>query len=113
MTNSDGDDDDNMLMRELRIKDEKLSKEMYDAVLDPKEMLNVLLKKLQLYNETELVLKQPNNKLIVDFMKVAVENRMLIMQIKRDIDEQTEQIIKRLDNLGLKQRERQEKELEG
>jgi hypothetical protein len=33
-------------MKELRVKDEKLSKEMYDAVLDPKEMLNVLLKKL-------------------------------------------------------------------
>lgn len=100
-------------MKELRAKDEKLSKDMYDAVLDPKEMLSVLLKKLQLYNETEPVLKQPNNKLIVGFMKVAVENRMLITQIKRDMDEQTAQIIKRLDNLEQKERERQEKELEG
>jgi hypothetical protein len=61
-----------MLMRELRIKDEKLTKEMYDAVLDPTDMLNVLLKKLQLYNETEVTLKDIRNKLIVDFMKVVI-----------------------------------------
>jgi hypothetical protein len=46
-------------------------------------------------------------------MKVAVENRMLITQIKRDMDEQTAQIIKRLDNLEQKERERQENKLEG
>ena len=46
-------------------------------------------------------------------MKIAVENRMLIKQIKRDMDEQTAQIIKRLDNLEEKDIERQEKELEG
>jgi hypothetical protein len=98
MTNSEGDDDDNTLMRELRIKDEKLTKEMYDAVLNPTDMLNVLLKKLQLYNETEVTLKDNRNKLIVGFMKVAVENRMMIIQIKRDMDEQISEIIKRLDN---------------
>lgn len=98
MTNSEGDDDDNTLMRELRIKDEKLTKEMYDAVLNLTDMLNVLLKKLQLYNETEVTLKDNRNKLIVGFMKVAVENRMMITQIKRDIDEQISEIIKRLDN---------------
>lgn len=38
-------------------------------------------------------------------MKVAVENRMLITQTKREMDEQTVQIIKRLDNLELKERE--------
>jgi hypothetical protein len=85
-------------MRELRIKDEKLTKEMYDAVLNPTDMLNVLLKKLQLYNETEVTLKDNRNKLIVGFMKVAVENRMMITQIKRDMDEQISEIIKRLDN---------------
>ena len=95
MTNSEGDDDDNTLMRELRIKDEKLTKEMYDAVLNLTDMLNVLLKKLQLYNETEVTLKDNRNKLIVGFMKVAVENRMMITQIKRDIDEQISEIIKR------------------
>jgi hypothetical protein len=112
MTSSEGDDDDNSLMRELRIKDEKLTKEMYDAVLNPTDMLNVLLKKLQLYNETEVTLKDIRNKLIVGFMKVAVENRMMITQIKRDMDEQLVQIIKRLDNLEQKEKERQEKELE-
>jgi hypothetical protein len=112
MTNSEGDDDDNTLMRELRIKDEKLTKEMCDAVLNPTDMLNVLLKKLQLYNETEVTLKDIRNKLIVRFMKVAVENRMMITQIKRDMDEQLVQIIKRLDNLKQKEKERQEKELE-
>jgi hypothetical protein len=45
-------------------------------------------------------------------MKVAVENRMMITQIKRDMDEQLVQIIKRLDNLEQKEKERQEKELE-
>jgi hypothetical protein len=39
MTNSEGDDDDNTLMRALRIKDEKLTKEMCDAVLNPTDML--------------------------------------------------------------------------
>jgi hypothetical protein len=32
---SDRDDEDGKLMKELRIKDEKLTKEMYDAVLNP------------------------------------------------------------------------------
>jgi hypothetical protein len=44
---------------------------VFDAVSDPKEMLNVMLKKLQLYNETEAVLKESRNKLILGFMKVA------------------------------------------
>jgi ATP-dependent Zn protease len=105
---SDRNDPDSILM-----KDEKLTKEMYDAHLNPTDMLNVMLKKLQLYNEIEPVLKQSNNKLIVGFMKVAVENRMLITQIKRDMDEQTAQIINRLANLEQKEKERQEKELEG
>jgi hypothetical protein len=99
MTNSEGDDDDNTLMRELRIKDKKLTKEMYDAVLNPTVMLNVLLKKLKLYNETEVTLSDPRNKLIVGFMKGAVENRMLITQIKRDMDEQVAQLTKRVDQL--------------
>ena len=45
-TSSDNDyppDDDNLLMEELRRKDEKLTAEMFDAVSEPKEMLNVLL----------------------------------------------------------------------
>jgi hypothetical protein len=99
MTNSDGDDDDNTLMRELRTKDEKLTKEMYENVLDPTKMLNVLLKKLKLYNETEVTLSNPGNKLIVGFMKVAVENRMLITQIKRDMNGQVAQLTKRVDQL--------------
>ena len=84
MTNSEGENDDNTLMRELRIKDEKLTKEMYETVLDPTEMLNVLLKKLKLSNETEVTSSGPRCKLIVDFMKVAVENRMLITQREMD-----------------------------
>jgi hypothetical protein len=104
MKNSEGDDEDNKLMRELRIKDEKLTKEMYDAVLNPTDMLNVLLKKLQLYNETEVTLKNIKNKLIVGFMKVAVKNRMMITQIKRDMDEQTRETIKRIDKLEMKER---------
>ncbi|MPZ07614.1 MAG: hypothetical protein GEU26_14560 [Nitrososphaeraceae archaeon] len=55
---TDGDDPDRILMDELRCKDESLTIEMFDVVSDPKEMLNVMLKKLQLYNETEAVLKE-------------------------------------------------------
>jgi hypothetical protein len=99
LTDPDVDDTDSRLMKELRVKDEKLTKEMYGAVSDPISMLNVLLKKLQLYNETEVILKDTRNKLIVGFMKVAVENRMMITQIKRDMDEQVVQIIKRIDQL--------------
>jgi hypothetical protein len=41
----DGTEVDSKLMKELRIKDEKLTKEMYDTVLNPTDMLNVTLKK--------------------------------------------------------------------
>jgi hypothetical protein len=93
------DDHDNRLMNELRIRDEKLTKDMYESLLDPDDMLNVLIKKLQLYNEIEVSLNESRNKLIVAFMKIAVENRMMITQIKRDMDEQVAQIIKRIDAL--------------
>jgi hypothetical protein len=102
MSTSDNDyrpDDDNLLMDDLRRKDEKLTVEMFDAVSDPNEMLNVLLKKLQLYNETESVLKEPGNKLIVGFMKTAIENRMMITQIKTDLDLQVEELVKRINKL--------------
>jgi hypothetical protein len=49
MTIPDNNNADAILMNELRINDERLTKEMYDAVLNPIEMLNVLSKKLQLY----------------------------------------------------------------
>jgi hypothetical protein len=60
-------------MDELRRNDDRLTVEMFDAVSDPKEILNVMFKKLQLYNETEAVLKESRNKLILGFMKVAIE----------------------------------------
>jgi hypothetical protein len=93
------DDHDNRLMNELRIKDEQLTKKMYESLLNPDDMLNVLIKKLQLYNEIEVSLIESRNKLIVAFMKIAVENRMMITQIKRDMDKQVAQIIKRIDVL--------------
>jgi hypothetical protein len=47
----------------------------------------------------ESSLNDSRNNLIVGFMKVAVENRMLITPIKRDMDEQFAQINKRTDRL--------------
>jgi hypothetical protein len=44
-------------------------------------------------------LNDPRNKLTVGFMKLAVEKRMLITPIKRDMDEQFAQINKRTDQL--------------
>jgi hypothetical protein len=99
MTDPLANDRDDKLMNELRIKDEELTKEMYETLLDPDDMLNVLIKKLQLYNEVEASLNESRNKLIVGFMKVAVEKRMMITQIKRDMDEQVAQIIRRIDQL--------------
>jgi hypothetical protein len=96
-------DHDNRLMNELRIRDEKLTKDKYENLLDTDDMLNVLLKKLQLYNEIEVSLIESRNKLIVAFMKIAVENRMMITEIKRDMDEQVAQIIKHLDVLEEKE----------
>src|ERR687892_448020 len=95
----DNDDPDSILMDELRRKDERLTIEMFDAVLNPNEMLNVLTKKLQLYNEIEAVLKESRNKLTVGFMKVAVENRMMITQIKKDLDLQVGELFKRVEML--------------
>jgi hypothetical protein len=100
MTTPDNNSDsDAILMNELRINDEKLTKEMFDAVLNPKEILNVLTKKLKLYNETEAALKESRNKLIVGFMKVAIENRMMITQIKKDMDLQVGELTKRVEQL--------------
>jgi hypothetical protein len=97
--------DDSTLLNELRMKDESLTKEMYESPADPDSVLNILMKKLQLYNDIEFALTEPRNKILVGFMKIPVENRILITQIKKDIDEQIAQILKRLDAL-----ERVEKE---
>jgi hypothetical protein len=64
MTDPLANDRDDKLMNELRIKDEELTKEMYETLLDPDDMLNVLIKKLQLYNEIESSLNDPRNNLI-------------------------------------------------
>jgi hypothetical protein len=96
---NNNNDTDTILMNELRINDEKLTKEMFDVVLDLNKILNVLTKKLQLYNETEAGLKESRNKLIVGFMKVAVENRMMITQIKRDLDLQVGDLTRRIEKL--------------
>jgi vacuolar-type H+-ATPase subunit D/Vma8 len=55
-------------------------------ILFLKRFLLNLLKKLQLYSETEAVLKESRNKLILEFMKMAEEDRMMITQIKNDLD---------------------------
>lgn len=96
---NDNDNDDIILMNELRIHDESLTKEMFDVVLDQNKMLNVLIKKLQLYNETEAALKESRNKLVVGFMKVAVENRMMITQIKKDMELKVGDLAKRVEKL--------------
>jgi hypothetical protein len=62
-------------------------------------VLNVLTKKLQLYNEIEFALTEARNKILVGFMKIPVENRILITEIKKGMDEQIEQVVKRLDTL--------------
>lgn len=90
---------DNMLLNELRIKDETLTKELYENPSDSNSVLNVLMKKLQLYNETESSLSEVRNKILVGFMKIPVENRILITGIKKDMDEQMAQVIKRIDAL--------------
>lgn len=58
-----------------------------------------MLKKLRLYNATETVLKESRNKLILGFMKVAIENRMMITQIKKDLDLQVGDLTKRVERL--------------
>lgn len=99
MTSSTSSSEDSMLLNELRIKDESLTKEMYEKPLDPDSVLNVLIKKLQLYNEIESVLSEARSRILVGFMKIPVENRILITEIKKGVDEQMAQIIKRLDDL--------------
>jgi SMC interacting uncharacterized protein involved in chromosome segregation len=91
--------EDSMLLNELRIKDESLTKEMYENPLDPDSVLNVLTKKLQLYNEIEFALSEARNKILVGFMKIPVENRILITEIEKGMDEQIKQVMKRLDTL--------------
>ena len=57
-------------------------------------------KKLQLYNETEAVLKESRNKLILEFMKTAVVNRMMITQIKNNLDLQVGDLSRLVEQLG-------------
>jgi hypothetical protein len=99
MTSTSASSSDSTLLNELRMKDESLTKEMYENPSDPDNVLNVLMKKLQLYNEIEFALTESRNKILVGFMKIPVENRVLITQIKKDIDEQMAQVIKRLEAL--------------
>jgi hypothetical protein len=75
--------DDSMLLNELRIKDESLTKEMYENPSDSDSVLNVLMKKLQLYAEIKFALSEARNKILVGFMKIPVENRILITEIKK------------------------------
>jgi hypothetical protein len=98
-TTTSSSSEDSMLLNELRIKDESLTKEMYGNPSDPDSVLNVLTKKLQLYNEIEFALTEARNKILVGFMKIPVENRILITEIKKGTDEQIEQVMKRLDTL--------------
>ena len=65
-------------------------------ILFLKRFLLNLLKKLQLYNETEAVLKESRNKLILEFMKMAEEDRMMITQIKNDLDLQVRDLTRRV-----------------
>jgi hypothetical protein len=51
--------DEARLIAELRINDDKLSKEIYEKILDPTSMLNILIKKLQMYNQIESSLNDP------------------------------------------------------
>jgi hypothetical protein len=66
---------------------------------DPDSVLNVLTKKFQLYNDFEFALTEARNKILRGFMKIPVENRILITEIKKGLDEQIAQIIKRLGTL--------------
>jgi vacuolar-type H+-ATPase subunit D/Vma8 len=65
-------------------------------ILFLKKFLLNLLKKLQLYSETEAVLKESRNKLILEFMKMAEEDRMMITQIKNDLDLQVRDLTRRV-----------------
>jgi hypothetical protein len=94
--------DEDKLMAELRNNDMKLSKEIYEKILDPTAMLNILIKKLQMYNQTEASLNIPVNRLILSSLKTGVENQMMITQIKRDMDEQFAQTNTRINELQKK-----------
>jgi hypothetical protein len=94
--------DEARLIAELRINDDKLSKEIYEKILDPTSMLNILIKKLQMYNQIESSLNDPVNKLILSSLKTGAENQMMITQLKKDMDEQIAQINGRIDVLQKK-----------
>jgi hypothetical protein len=55
-----------------------------------------------MYNQTEASLSEPVNRLILSSLKAAVENQMMIIQIKRDMDQQFAQTNNRIDELQKK-----------
>jgi len=94
--------DEDKFMNKLRTKDEKLNKQVYEKILDPMAVLNILVEKLQIYRQIESSLNDPRNKLILDSMKAGIENKMMIIQIKRDMDEQFSKLNDRIDQLQFK-----------
>lgn len=78
-------------------------------ILFLKRFLLNLLKKLQLYSETEAVLKESRNKLILEFMKMAEEDRMMITQIKNDLDLQVRDLTRRVKQLEEEERSEESK----
>jgi hypothetical protein len=94
--------DEDKFMNKLRTKDEKLSKQMYEKILDPMAVLDILVEKLQICRQIESSLNDPRNKLILDGMKAGIENKMMIIQIKRDMDEQFSKLNDRIDQLQFK-----------
>jgi hypothetical protein len=94
-------DEEDKLMAELRNNDMKLSKEIYEKILDPTAMLNILITRLQMYNQIEASLNIQVNRLILSSLKAGVENQIMIIQI-RDMDEQFAQTNNRIDELQKK-----------
>ena len=77
-------------------------------ILFLKRFLLNLLKNLQLYSETEAVLKESRNKLILEFMKMA-EDRMMITQIKNNLDLQVRDLTRRVKQLEEEERSEESK----
>jgi hypothetical protein len=77
--------DDSMLLNELRIKDESLTKEMYENPSDPDSVLNVLMKKLQLNG-----FPPEGVYVIISSDTVTVTNQTVDIGTAEDPEEETE-----------------------
>ncbi len=85
--------------KKIMEKDRELRKRMEDAHGESERILKILQERLAYYSAAGSVPTDPVTRVLVDSMEGDAVNQLALFQIRKDFDEQTSQIITRLDNM--------------